>query len=112
MGCLDPTAPPRQIDPDHRDGALCRVQRCTGCPHGIVFRESMPSLARRQAELKHLRRTMPMVAWEGSSLADESASVEQTLLHFDAGSVEAEVAAWMKKFDSGEAVVHGTYPSY
>lgn len=112
MGCLDPTAPPRQIDPDHRDGALCRIQRCTGCPQGIVFPESMPSLARRQAELEHLRRTMPMAAWEGSSLADESASVEQTLLHFDAGSVEAEVAAWMKKLASGEAVAHGTYPSY
>jgi hypothetical protein len=112
MGCLDPVAPPKQVAPDHRDGALCRVQRCTGCPHGIVFPDSVSPLARRLAELMHLRRAMPMAAWDGSSLADEQDSVGQTLAYFDAGLVEAEVAGWMKKLEEGEIAVHGTYPSY
>jgi len=112
MGCLNPVSPPPQVDPDHRQGALCRVQRCTGCPHGIVFPESMSPLARRQAELLHLRRSMPMTAWQGSSLADEYESVEQTLAHFDAGLVQAEIAEWTTRFNEGGLTVHGTYPSY
>lgn len=112
MGCLDPHSPPKQIDPDHPEGALCRIQRCTGCPNGIVFPESMPPLARRHAELVRLKRIMPLASWDGSSLADEHDSIEQTLKHFDAQSVSVEVAAWTAKLNSGEIAVHGTYPSY
>ena len=72
MGCLDPRSPPKAVDPDHPEGALCRVQRCTGCPHGIVFADSMPPLARRYAELMHLKRTMPLASWSDSSFADEA----------------------------------------
>ena len=71
MGCLDPKSPPRSVAPDHQEGKLCRVQRCTGCANGIVFPESMPSLARAYSELLHLRRSMSLLAWEGSSFADE-----------------------------------------
>jgi hypothetical protein len=112
MGCLNPFEPPKHVDPDHRDGELCRVQRCTGCRHGIVFPDSMPALARRLAELMHLRRTMPMAAWEASSLADEHESIEQTLSQFAVADVEAEVETWMNKLNSGEISGHGTYPSY
>ncbi|WP_407116140.1 hypothetical protein [Bradyrhizobium sp. LMG 9283] len=111
-GCLDPRSPPKEIDPDHPEGAICRVQRCTGCQHGVVFPESMPPLARRFAELLQLKRTMPLASWIGSSLADEYESIEQTLAHFDAGRVSTEVAAWTGKLNSGEIIVHGTYPSY
>lgn len=112
MGCLDPRSPPKQIDPDHPEGAICRVQRCTGCQHGVVFPESMPPLARRFAELLQLKRTMPVASWIGSSLADEYESIEQTLVHFDTDQVETEVAAWTAKLNSREIIVHGTYPSY
>ncbi|MGY4432727.1 hypothetical protein ACVWWO_005204 [Bradyrhizobium sp. F1.13.1] len=112
MGCLDPRAPPKQVDPDHPEGAICRVQRCTGCQHGVVFPESMPALARRFAELLQLKRTMPLASWIGCSLADEYESIEQTLAHFEAGRVSTEVGAWTAKLISGEVIVHGTYPSY
>jgi hypothetical protein len=112
MGCLDPRSPPKQIDPDHPEGAICRVQRCTGCQHGVVFPESMPPLACRFAELLELKRTMPIASWIGSSLADEYESIEQTLAHFDTSHVSTEVSAWTAKLHSGEIIVHATYPSY
>ena len=112
MGCLNPYDPPKQVDPDHPDGELCRVQRCTGCPHGVVFPDSMPPLARRLAELMHLRRTMPMAAWDGSSFADEQESIAQTLTHFTKCDVETEIETWTEKLTSGEIAGHGTYPSY
>jgi hypothetical protein len=112
MGCLDPCSPPKEIDPDHPKGAICRVQRCTGCPHGVVFPESMPALARRYAELLQFKRTMPLTSWADSSLADEYESIEQTLAQFESDHVSAEVAVWTAKLNSGEIAVHVTYPSY
>lgn len=112
MGCLDPRSPPKEIDPDHPEGAICRVQRCTGCPHGVVFPESMPALARRYAELLQLKRTTPLTSWVESSLSDEYESIEQTLAQFQGDDVSAEVTAWTAKLESGEITVHVTYPSY
>src|ERR1700730_10385727 len=98
--------PPRSVAPDHQDGRLCRIQRCTGCSNGIVFPESMPALARAYSELLHLRRSMSMTAWEGSSFADEYESIGETLRSFDAGKVGAEVAAWTEKLNRGEIIAH------
>ncbi|MEY9158497.1 hypothetical protein [Bradyrhizobium japonicum] len=112
MGCIDPTAPPREIAPDHKSGSVCRVQRCTGCQHGLVFAESLDLLARAYAELIQIRRTIPFVAWAGSSFEEEFSSVEETLKHFDPGDVRERVDAWTKKFETGEARIHDTYPSY
>jgi hypothetical protein len=111
-GCLDPRAPDKVVAPDHPEGALCRVQRCVGCSKGIVFEESLPALARALAELRHIRRTIPMTAWEGSSFADEHDALEQTLLGFDQARVEVEVAAWTAKLKSGEVQAHASYPNY
>ncbi len=112
MGCLDPTNPPREIAADHPAGAVCRVQRCTGCRHGVVFAESMVPLARACAELIFIQRSMPMTAWSGSSFEEELASLERTLEQFDTLAVDAEMTAWTAKLKSGEVVAHDTYPSY
>lgn len=112
MGCLNPKSPPRHVAPDHQQGKLCRVQRCTGCANGIVFPESLPLLARACAELLHLRRSMPVAAWDGSSFADEHESITETLKSFAADAVAAEIAAWTEKLNRGEIAAHGTYPSY
>lgn len=113
MGCLEPHSPPPAVAPDHREGTLCRVQRCTGCSYGIVFPESMPALARAFAELRHLRRSIAITSWEGSSFADEYRSIEETLQkNFNQERVAGEVAAWTQKLNSGEVKVHGTYPEY
>lgn len=112
LGCLDPTAPPREIAPDHRPGAICRVQRCTGCENGLVFPESLDLLSRSYVELIQIQRKIPFTAWAGSSFEDELASVEATLRHFDSGEVRERVDGWTEKFESGEAKIHDTYPSY
>lgn len=112
MGCLDPTAPPRDVAPEHRPGTLCRVQRCTGCVHGVVFAESLPPLARARAELMHLQRQVPFAAWAGSSFEIEMQSIEATLDGFEQSAVERETQAWLAKLRSGEVIAHDTYPSY
>jgi hypothetical protein len=112
MGCIDPKAPPRSVSPDHRAGMLCRVQRCTGCENGIVFTDSVPALTRAYAELLHLRRSIPMTSWGGSSFEDEYESIGKTLEAFDTVAVAAQVADWTDKLRRGEIIAHGTYPSY
>ncbi|MCJ2071076.1 hypothetical protein MKK75_20160 [Methylobacterium sp. J-030] len=112
MGCLEPRNPPPEVAPDHREGMLCRVQRCTGCPHGIVFTDSLPALARARAELEHIFRQMPFAAWSGSSFDDELQSLEATLKGFDPEAVEAETESWRAKLRSGDIIAHDTYPAY
>jgi hypothetical protein len=112
MGCLDPTHPPVHIAPDHKEGALCRVQRCTGCHFGVVFEESLVPLARAYAELLFLRRQIPLATWSGSSLEDEFVSLETTLKNFDSVAVTAEVDAWLAKLKAREVVPHDIRPSY
>jgi hypothetical protein len=110
-GCLDPTDPPRSVAPDHASGALCRVQRCTGCQHGVVFAESLGPLARAYAELLQIQRRIPLASWMGSSFEDELASISETLKAFPDHDVHAQVAAWTEKFNDGTPI-HDTYPSY
>jgi hypothetical protein len=112
MGCLEPTSPPREIAPDHRPGSLCRVQRCTGCELGVVFADSLRPLARACAELIHLKRTIPLASWEGSSFQWELASIERTLTSFPSGLVAKELQNWSARIQSGEVKVHDTHPSY
>lgn len=112
MGCIDPTDPPPEIAPDHKADTLCRVQRCTGCQHGVVFAESLVPLARASAELVFIQRTIPYAAWAGSSLEAELKSIELTLQSFDPAAVQAEVESWSDKIRKGEVVPHDTYPSY
>jgi hypothetical protein len=112
MGCLDPTHPPINIAPDHKEGALCRVQRCTGCHFGVVFEESLVPLARAYAELLFLRRQIPLATWSGSSLEEEFVSLETTLKNFDSVAVTAAVDAWLAKLEAREVVPHDIRPSY
>lgn len=112
VGCLNPTNPPREVAPDHKAGALCRVQRCTGCEHGVVFKESLRPLARACAELIQIKRSTPYAAWCGSSLEDELVSIEKTLESFDQAEVASVIQEWSQKLQSGEIKVHDTYPIY
>ncbi|KQQ11828.1 hypothetical protein ASF53_16840 [Methylobacterium sp. Leaf123] len=111
MGCLDPTHPPRHLAPDHREGSLCRIQRCTGCRHGVVFQDSLGPLARRRAELLELQRTLPFAVWAQSpSFGEELRSIELTLETFAPEEVRVETEAWSAKLRTGEVAVHDTYP--
>ena len=112
MGCLDPYHPPHDVAPGHPKGELCRIQRCTGCEHGVVFVDSLEHLARASAELAHIKMQMPYAAWLGSSLEDEERALSQTLEMFDASTVASLVKKWAEKFRNGEAFVHDIYAAY
>ncbi|MBO1905301.1 hypothetical protein KHP60_09710 [Microvirga sp. 3-52] len=112
MGCLDPRNPPREVAPTHVEGSLCRVQRCTGCVHGLVFEDSLEPLARARAELIFIKRTFPLTAWAGSSWEDEERSLDATLAEFGADRVEPLIDHFLGKLTTGEIQPHDTYSSY
>jgi hypothetical protein len=112
MGCLDPTDPPPEIAPGHPSGALCAVQRCTGCYNGVIFEDSFDPLTRARAELFMIQRSMPLTAWIGSSFEMEAASLDHTLEHFTPERVSKAIDEWLNRFLLGETDVHDTYPAY
>jgi hypothetical protein len=102
VGCRNITRPPPEISPNHVDGKICRVQRCTLCPYAIVFEDSGELLAKRLAELYHLKETIPLATWHASSFALEQEATEKTLLLFESESVRACVEYWLDRIHDGE----------
>lgn len=102
VGCKEPTNPPAAVDPEHEDGAWCRVQRCTLCPtHAIVFDDSYDLLARRQAEIEKLSESIPVTSWEQSSFPQELENTVGVLQRFDPGLVAQRLAYWRAEIESG-----------
>jgi len=102
MGCRDFHNPPDDIEPDHRAGEGCRVQRCTLCCRGILFTDSMPLLARRLAELQWLQERIPVAAWIQSRFPEELNSLEVNLKNFPQNDVEQERLRWWSLLRTGE----------
>ncbi|CAE6710723.1 hypothetical protein [Paraburkholderia nemoris] len=101
-GCRDFRRPPRNIAPHHVDGTGCRIQRCTLCSYAIVFDDSVAHLARRLAELRALKLTIPLVSWAGSSFEDELEATQITLHNcFEEKTVKAHVVFWAKEIQDG-----------
>lgn len=90
-GCKEPRNPPRYVDPNHREGTYCRVQRCVICHHAVVFDESLEGLCRRKAELIVIQERTPVVVWANSSYADEMETLNSTLELFDFEEVRQTV---------------------
>lgn len=101
MGCKDFRHPPKQVVPDHTEGAGCRVQRCTLCPLGVVFNDSLGHLARRLAELQVLQEQMPLTSWFESSFPEEVDATNATLALFEPGRVQAELEHWRTEIREG-----------
>lgn len=112
MGCLDPYHPPAAIDPAHPEGGLCRVQRCLGCRHGVVFDDSLEPLARAYAGLIFIKRKIGFAAWTGSSLEEEENALYQALSGFNQDRVKSAVDTWLERFRRGDAVVHDVFPTH
>jgi hypothetical protein len=112
MGCLDPHHPPPHIAPGHPPGEICRIQRCLGCEHGVVFQDSLESLGRANAELIWIKREIPYASWVGSSFEKEENALSETLAQFEQSQVQTVINKWLDRFRNGEAVVHDVYPSY
>ncbi|MFM2044145.1 MAG: hypothetical protein RLY86_2721 [Pseudomonadota bacterium] len=63
MGCAAPMEPEDFLAPRHPTGAICAVQRCILCRHGIVFAGAFEGLADRYADLLWLREGTPPQRW-------------------------------------------------
>ncbi|KQT95484.1 hypothetical protein ASG68_12220 [Rhizobium sp. Leaf453] len=112
MGCLEPTNPPRHIAPDHVPDTICKIQRCTGCCHGIIFDDSVEPLSNALADLHFIKRSLPLTSWADTSLADEEASIKATLKQFSPEIVKGHYTDRFNKLISGEAKVFDVYPLY
>lgn len=103
-GCSDPKHPPAFIDPTNpRDGTMSCAQGhlCAGCPKGRIFNDSLPYLARRQAELEWLRDTLPLEVFQDSSLADQLLVLQTTLKQWATDVVAKHVAHWSARIIAG-----------
>lgn len=103
-GCSDPKHPPVYVDPGNpRDGTTPCAQGhlCAGCPKGRVFNDSLPLLARRQAELEWLRDTLPLEVFQDSSLADQLLVLTATLKQWPTKEVAKHVAHWLEQIVAG-----------
>lgn len=112
MGCKNNKSPPAYIDPHHINGNGCRTSRCTLCHLGIVFDHSMHLIARRYAELLHIKSSIPLSAWHESDFEIELEATQRALNGFDSAMVEKSVAYWLKEIDEGRHVPFsfaGTY---
>lgn len=112
MGCLDPFHPPKSIAPDHISGELCRVQRCTGCHHGVAFDEALEPLAAALADIHHEKKTRPLNSWIGSSLEEEERSIAATLRLFDQDAVNAAFKRRVDELAAGLGSAFDVYPLY
>lgn len=112
MGCLNPQNPPKNIAHKHKPDTFCRVQRCTGCIHGVIFPESIPELASHLYDLDFIKRQTPMLSWAGSSFEAEHRSIVQTLEQFDRGTVDAHYKARKIQIESGNGVVLDGFASF
>jgi hypothetical protein len=97
VGCLDPKNPPKRIDPHFKPNGkrACTTQRCTLCfENAVILADSRPGLCKRFSEIKHIKATISVAAFETSSFPEELENTEAALGLFDANEVEADVAHW------------------
>lgn len=101
-GCKDFKHPPTHIAPNHVTNTGCRIQRCTLCPHAILFQDSIDLLARRLAELTTLKERIPLSTWMESSFPDEFEATEHHLRRFEARLVQSRVEHWRGAIATGQ----------
>jgi hypothetical protein len=96
MGCANPTDPETLLAPTHPKGALCVVQRCVLCHHGIVFADAFEGLADRHADLLWLRDATLPDRWMTSTFWWEFEAIKLLLTDVFAG----KRAAFMERSDA------------
>lgn len=105
FGCTTPTDPPEWIDPLHpRDGKKFCAQghRCASCPRGVVFKDSLPQLAKCFAELEWKRANVGDVRWYESSDSMDMDVIKATLDQWPAEEVIRVVSEWRNRISAGE----------
>lgn len=105
LGCSTPLSPPESIDPLHpQDGqAICaQGQRCANCPRGVVFKDSLPHLAKCLAELEWKRESVGDVRWYGSTDSEDMEVIQATLKQWPEAEVTLAMSDWKRKIKLGE----------
>jgi hypothetical protein len=114
MGCLNPQDPPREFAETGASG-VCVVQRCTLCRHAVVFEDSFPAIAVRQAELSFIRSRSASDSFSNSSFSMEWAAIrvliDNVFPHFQA-AIEAETAMHLQKLKDGSVYIFDQVPPY
>lgn len=92
--CTDPSHPAPEADPGNPGGKTCRTQGCWACYNWYATLESLPYLARMILDLKGIRETMPIAAWETSDYPSMLDLYEFIVSKFHRDHIgKAEVAA-------------------
>lgn len=105
LGCKTPADPPEWIDPQHpHDGKTFCVQghRCASCPSAVVFKDSLPQLAKCFAELEWKRANVGDVRWYESTESMDMDVIEATLEQWPAEEVSQALSIWRGKISRGE----------
>lgn len=105
--CSNPHNPPSHVAPHFEpDGEkVCDVQRCLLCvKYAVLTPESLDGIARRLAELIHIKSSMSVVAWAAAAgYIEEMENAQLGLAGFaDASAVQEAFAHWTRKIESGE----------
>lgn len=105
VACRDPFHPPKHIAPDFvaNGHSVCPVQRCTLClENAVILPESLSGLCKRLAELRHLRASMAVGAFQESTFPEEIENTEIALLAFDPNTVQQRLGDWEYRIASGK----------
>lgn len=108
LGCKSPHEPPEWIDPHHpHDGkAICaQGHRCASCPKGVVFKDSLPHLAKCLAELEWTRNHIGDVRWYESSDSVDIEVIRATLAQWPEEEVSRATSEWKRKIELGEHTI-------
>lgn len=113
MGCRDFYNPPKATSPSHVTGTGCRTQRCTLCPNGIVFTDSLKHIARRVEELLHIQSSISVMSWSQSTFPEEMETALKILQEvFEAATVRTWRAYWSEQIRNGSLLplsIEGVY---
>lgn len=105
--CFNPHYPPSHVAPHFEpDGEkVCDVQRCLLCvKYAVITPESLDGIARRLAELNHIKSTMSVAAWVAATgYIEEMENAELGLAGFaDASAAQEAFERWTRKIEGGE----------
>lgn len=103
--CGDPHNPPAHVAPHFKpDGRkVCDVQRCMLCvDHAVITQESLDGIARRSAELAHIKSSVSVGTWETAAYDEEMENTELALAGFKADAAQEVVERWTRQIESGE----------
>lgn len=103
--CSNPHNPPVHVAPHFKpDGVnVCDVQRCMLCvEHAVITPESLDGIARRLAELVHLKSGMSVTVWESAAYSQEMENTKLALGGFEATSAQEAIGLWTRRIEIGE----------